>query len=94
MTLGNRISGWIISSTIRIAAEAGAGFRYADLAVSGHGRSDKACDPCPVADRRVRHLPVLDGRELVGIVSLGDAVKARMEAVEAQTAAMREYILS
>ena len=46
------------------------------------------------ADRRVRHLPVLDGRELVGIVSLGDAVKARMEAVEAQTAAMREYILS
>ena len=45
-------------------------------------------------DRRVRHLPVLDGRELVGIVSIGDAVKARMEAVEAQTAAMREYILS
>lgn len=47
-----------------------------------------------MTDRRVRHLPVLDGRELVGIVSIGDAVKAKIEAVEAQTAAMREYILS
>lgn len=47
-----------------------------------------------MTDRRVRHLPVLEGRELVGMVSTGDAVKARIPDVEAQTAAMREYILS
>ncbi|MBO6730943.1 MAG: CBS domain-containing protein [Maricaulis sp.] len=47
-----------------------------------------------MTDRRVRHLSVLEGRELVGIVSIGDAVKARIQDVEAQTAAMREYILS
>ncbi|MEC9250291.1 MAG: CBS domain-containing protein [Pseudomonadota bacterium] len=47
-----------------------------------------------MTDRRVRHLPVLEGCELVGIVSIGDAVKARIQDVEAQTAAMREYILS
>ena len=32
--------------------------------------------------RRIRHLPILVGGELVGIVSLGDLVKHRMEAKE------------
>lgn len=44
--------------------------------------------------RRVRHLPVLDEGKLAGIVSIGDVVKAKIADAEAQTAAMRDYILS
>jgi len=44
--------------------------------------------------RRIRHLPVVDGGDLVGLVSLGDLVKARIDKVEAEAAAMREYIQS
>jgi CBS domain-containing protein len=42
--------------------------------------------------RRIRHLPVVDDGVLVGFVSIGDLVKARMERIEQEAAAMREYI--
>lgn len=42
--------------------------------------------------RRIRHLPVLDGERLVGFVSIGDLVKYRMDRIEAEAAAMRDYI--
>lgn len=45
-----------------------------------------------MTDRRVRHLPVVDGGKLVGIVSIGDLVKHRIAAVEAEAAAMQAYI--
>jgi CBS domain-containing protein len=44
--------------------------------------------------RRIRHLPVVDGGEIRGIVSIGDLVKHRMERIEAEAEAMREYIQS
>ena len=42
--------------------------------------------------RRFRHLPVLDGETLVGFVSIGDLVKYRMDRIEAEADAMRDYI--
>lgn len=42
--------------------------------------------------RRIRHLPVVDGDALVGIVSIGDLVKHRIDRIEAEAAAMRDYI--
>jgi len=42
--------------------------------------------------RRIRHLPVTEGGRLVGFVSIGDLVKYRIERIEADAAAMREYI--
>jgi len=42
--------------------------------------------------RRVRHLPVVDGDRMVGFVSIGDLVKWRIDRIEAEAAAMREYI--
>ena len=44
--------------------------------------------------RRIRHLPVVERGELVGIVSIGDLVKHRMERIEAEAEAMRTYIQS
>jgi CBS domain-containing protein len=44
--------------------------------------------------RRIRHLPVVDGGRLVGLVSIGDLVKYRIDRIEADAAAMRDYIQS
>ena len=42
--------------------------------------------------RRIRHLPVVEDGRVIGIVSIGDLVKYRIEKIEADAAAMREYI--
>jgi len=44
--------------------------------------------------RRIRHLPVIDGGRVVGFVSIGDLVKYRIDRIEADAAAMRDYIRS
>jgi CBS domain-containing protein len=44
--------------------------------------------------RRIRHLPVIAEGRLVGFVSIGDLVKHRIDRIEADAAAMREYIQS
>jgi CBS domain-containing protein len=48
-----------------------------------------------MTDRRVRHLPVLeeDG-SLAGMVSIGDLVKARIEAAEMEATELRHYVTS
>jgi CBS domain-containing protein len=42
--------------------------------------------------RRVRHLPVVDGGALVGLVSIGDLVKRRIEEAEQEALALKDYI--
>jgi CBS domain-containing protein len=42
--------------------------------------------------RRIRHLPVLKDGQLVGMVSIGDLVKIRIEDSEKEAAALKEYI--
>jgi CBS domain-containing protein len=42
--------------------------------------------------RRIRHLPVVENDELIAFVSIGDLVKYRIELVEHEAEAMREYI--
>ena len=41
---------------------------------------------------RFRHVPVLEGEHLAGLVSIGDAVKLRLAEMEAESQAMRDYI--
>jgi CBS domain-containing protein len=47
-----------------------------------------------MTQRRIRHLPVVEGGQILGIVSIGDLVKHRMERIEAEAEAMRSYIQS
>jgi len=41
---------------------------------------------------KFRHLPVVDRGRLVGIISIGDVVKQRVEEIEGESNALREYI--
>lgn len=45
-----------------------------------------------MTDRRIRHLPIVSGGELVGIVSIGDLVKCKISATEAEAEALKQYI--
>ncbi len=42
--------------------------------------------------RRIRHLPVVESGRLVGLVSIGDLVKARIEEAEREALALKDYI--
>ena len=44
--------------------------------------------------RRIRHLPVVEADRIVGMVSIGDLVKYRIDRIEADAEAMRNYIQS
>jgi CBS domain-containing protein len=45
-----------------------------------------------LTQHRVRHLPVLDGDELVGLISIGDVVKAQHDALSMENHYLKEYL--
>ena len=45
-----------------------------------------------MTERRIRHMPVVDNGELVGIVSIGDVVKSRIEQLETDREQLESYI--
>lgn len=45
-----------------------------------------------MTDRRIRHLPVMDGARLVGIVSIGDLVKSKIATAEHEAQTLKAYI--
>lgn len=45
-----------------------------------------------MTNRRFRHVPVVEGERLVGMVSIGDIVKHRLAEIEAEHRALRDYI--
>lgn len=47
-----------------------------------------------MTQRRIRHLPVVEQGRMIGFVSIGDLVKARIEVIEQEAEAMRGYISS
>jgi CBS domain-containing protein len=45
-----------------------------------------------MTDKRIRHLPVLDGGKLVGVISIGDCVKAVIDEQRHEIEDLRRYI--
>ncbi len=64
-------------------------------------RAVKTCTPeasikevmAEMTRSRVRHLPVLEGGRLCGIISIGDVVKNRLEELETETNVLRDYVV-
>ena len=46
-----------------------------------------------MTDKRLRHIPVIDKGELIGIISIGDVVKASLKDSQFEIHYMREYIM-
>jgi CBS domain-containing protein len=44
--------------------------------------------------RRIRHVPVVDGKRLVGIVSIGDVVRHRLDELELEQNVLRDYAVA
>lgn len=63
-------------------------------------RTVKTCAPADtiadvmgwMTEGRFRHLPVVEGGRLIGVVSIGDVVKHRIAAAEQEAEMMRSYI--
>lgn len=45
-----------------------------------------------MTNSRIRHVPVLNGDEICGLISIGDIVKRKISDAESETAALRDYI--
>ncbi len=46
-----------------------------------------------MTERRIRHIPVVDGEAaMIGLVSIGDVVKSRVDEIQMEAEAMRSYI--
>jgi len=47
-----------------------------------------------MTERRIRHIPVVENDKLIGMISIGDVVKERMQETEQEAAALKDYIAS
>lgn len=45
-----------------------------------------------MTDKRFRHLPVMDSGRLIGVISIGDAVKSRIEELEHERNALESFV--
>ncbi len=45
-----------------------------------------------MTEGKFRHVPVIDRERLIGVVSIGDVVKFRLEEMERESSALRDYI--
>jgi CBS domain-containing protein len=59
-----------------------------------YARPEQSVEECMamMTEKRVRHLPVMDGDELLGIISIGDLVKTIMEEQQHVIEQLEQYI--
>ena len=47
-----------------------------------------------MTDGRFRHMPVVEGDKLVGVISIGDVVKHKIKELRHEADALRDYVMS
>jgi len=47
-----------------------------------------------MTNKRVRHLPVVEADKLIGIITIGDVVKSRLEEATMQVDSLRDYVMA
>lgn len=47
-----------------------------------------------MTERKIRHVPVMDGDSVIGLISIGDVVKEKITETEREAAALKSYIAS
>ncbi len=59
-------------------------------------RPEQTADACMslMTEKRVRHLPVLSGKKVIGIISIGDVVRAMMSDQQHTIEQLEQYIMS
>lgn len=45
-----------------------------------------------MTDRRIRHIPILEEGRIVGVISIGDVVKARIDDAELEVESLRGFV--
>ncbi len=45
-----------------------------------------------MTERRIRHVPIVDAGRVVGVISIGDVVKARIDDAELEVESLRGYV--
>ena len=97
---GGRLAG-ILSERDIVRALAGAGAAALDMPVGqAMTRDVETCgeddNVASIMERmtagKFRHMPVLRNGKLAGLISIGDVVKQRVDEVERESEAMRDYI--
>ncbi len=59
------------------------------------GRKDRIKDIMEImSNRRIRHLPVVEGDAVVGLISIGDVIKHRLAEKQMEAAVLRDYALA
>jgi CBS domain-containing protein len=93
----------IVSERDIVNALAAFGAAALDMAASEvMTRNLLTCSPDAAADEiltvmtnsRVRHLPVIENERLVGIVSIGDVVKRKLDDAAVEVGLLREYVMA
>lgn len=99
---GGKIAG-IVSErdVVRHLAGSAEGFRAQPVSTL-MTRAPQTCSPTDTIDAaihkmsrgRFRHMPVLDNGELIGIISIGDVVKRKIDQAEQEAEQLKDYIAS
>lgn len=98
----NKLTG-IISErdVVRLASSHGAdafALRVGDVmtkdVVIGTPQDDVIAVAHTMTERRFRHLPILEGDELIGMISIGDVMKAQRDAYRGEIDTLQTHILA
>lgn len=81
----------ISSSGPGILSESAASIMTANVITAGPDDNMMSVMAC-MSERRIRHLPVVDNDQVLGLISIGDVIKARISELEGQSETLLDYI--